>query len=90
MGPAGLGCGRVVVVVDLPASGDWCRLVSYYRKGKEMQFVVRVQHTDVVAYRVEADTIEEAEKNYADGEPWRTEMEEDFVLEVMTAEGYPE
>jgi hypothetical protein len=56
-----------------------------------MQFVVRVQRTDVVAYRVEADTIEQAEGSYLDdGELWKTEMEEDFVLEVMTAEGYPE
>lgn len=78
-------------MIDQPASGDWCRLVSYYRKGKEMQYVVRVQRTDVVAYRVEADTIEQAEDSYLDdGELWKTEQEEDFVLEVMTAEGYPE
>lgn len=56
-----------------------------------MEFIVRVQRTDTVAYRVEADSTEEAEQNYEEnGELWRTEQEEDFVLEVMTADGYPE
>ena len=58
--------------------------------GEKMEYIVRVQRTDTVAYKVEADSIEEAEKDYADGELWRTEQEEDFVLEVMTSDGYPE
>ena len=55
-----------------------------------MEYIVRVQRTDVVAYKVETDSAEEAELSYEeDGELWRTEDEEDFVLEVMTADGYP-
>jgi hypothetical protein len=39
----------VVVVVDWPASGNWCRLVSYYRKGKERKMDEKLENEIKVA-----------------------------------------